>query len=213
MNTQPLKIALILGSAWLLASTVAFAQGTASSPSTVHEVDPSTNTVWIGGPNDLINGPAPYPIDLDASGGPWRKQIYSGPIAGSGGGILFRETILNAGTEPWTDWHEINVNLGSQVGIWGTSSVTDLRINGTSIGFTTSVTGTMILDVDSFSQPVLPGDVLEIDKQFALTTALFSPPNTLLYTLLEFPTSTIPEPTTLVLLAVCGVALSGTRRR
>lgn len=171
----------------------AFAQGTATSPSTVHVHDPSTDTFWVGGPNDTINGPAPIPIDLDASGGPWRKEFFSSPISGFGGGGTFVETILNAGTEPWTDWHEINAGLGSHGGGWGPASVMEVRVNGNPITFSTTVTGST-LDIDNFSQPVLPGQLLEIEKQFAVTTLNFSQPNTLAYTLLEYPTTNIPEP-------------------
>lgn len=198
--------ALAVTSATLLTTSLAQAQGTASSPSTVHVHDPSSDVFWVGGPNDSINGPAPYPIDLDASGGPWRKQFYSSPTAGFGGGGTFREVILNAGNEPWTDWHEINANLGSHGAIWGTSSVIDVRIDGTSISYATSVTGGNTLNIDNFSQPVLPGQVLEIDKQFEATTEQFVGPNTLVYTLLQYPTTTIPEPACIAS-ALAGLAL------
>ena len=197
----------------ILLTGTTFAQGTAGSPSTVHTVDASTNIVWIGGPNDTINGSVPIPIDLDASGGPWRKQIWSDPISGYGGvSLLIRETIVNAGTEPWTDWHETLLNLGSHSGSWG--SVTDMRINGTSITFNPTITGGTQLDLDTFSQPVLPGQVLEIDKQLGPLPALFVGPNTLVNTLLEYPTATIiPEPTTGLLIALGMATVLGVRRR
>ena len=197
---------LILSTSW------AAAQGTATSPSTVHNIEPSTNIAWIGGPNDLINGPLPYPIDLDASGGPWRKALVADPVSGYGGGSLFlRETILNAGTEPWTDWHEILVNNGSHSGVWG--SVTDLRINGSSITFNATISGPgTVLDLDTFSQPVLPGDVLEIDKQLGPLSALFVGPGTTVNSLLEYPTTTIPEPGSIVLALCCTITSLAVRR-
>lgn len=192
------------------ASSLTNAQGTALSPSTVHAVDASTNVVWIGGPNDTINGPAPYPIDLDATGGPWRKAIVSDPLAGYGGGSLFfRETIQNVGTEPWTDWHEVMLNNGSHPSTWG--AVTDLRVNGTSISYTATVVGGTTLDLDNFSQPVLPGDILEIDKQYGPTTSLFVGPGTTINNLLQWPTTNVPEPSSLA--SVFGLAVIGLSRR
>ena len=197
-----------------LFTSLTLAQGTAGSPSTVHTIEASTNTVWIGGPNDTINGPGPFPIDLDVSGGPWRKQIWSDPVSGYGGGtLLVRETIVNAGTEPWTDWHETLVNNGSHSGPW--ANVIDLRINGTSITFNPTISGGGTqLDLDTFSQPVLPGQVLEIDKEIGPMSALFVGPNTLVNSLLEYPTATIiPEPAT-ALLSVLGLfSIMGLRSR
>ena len=195
-------------------SCSSFAQGTAGSPSTAHFINPATQIAWIGGPNDTVNGPGPIPIDLDASGGPWRKSILADPVFGFGGGNLaFRETIVNAGTEPWTDWHEVILNNGTHFGAWGT--VTDIRINGTSITFSaTSTSGNQIVDLDNFSQPVLPGDVFEIDKQFGPLTDNFAIPGALVVTLLQYPTSMIiPEPTSMVLSTLGLLVASGMRRR
>ena len=210
MKHRTLLIVSAVGLATLAAAPAAQAQGTASSPSTVHVHDPSSGAFWVGGPNDSINGPAPYPIDLDASGGPWRKQFYSSSTTGFGGGGTFREVILNAGNEPWTDWHEINANLGSHGAVWGPGSVLDVRIDGTSISYTSSVIGNQ-LNIDNFSQPVLPGQVLEIDKQFQATTQHGVTPTTLIYTLLQYPTTTIPEPATTAS-ALVGLALLAMRR-
>lgn len=175
----------------------AWAQGTATSPSTAHTIDPSTNVVWIGGPNDTMNGPGPIPIDLDVNGGPWRKAISASSSAGFGGGsLILRETILNAGTEPWTDWHEIDFHIGSHGTIWG--DVSELRINGTAITYDATISGSTI-DLDNFSQPVLPGDVFQIEKVLEAVTDNFVGPGTLVASIGEFPT-TIPEPSTALLL-------------
>ncbi|QEG35720.1 hypothetical protein [Bythopirellula goksoeyrii] len=201
MNQSSLHHAIASVVTIFLAGQAALAQGTANSPSTQHVVDVTNSIVWIGGPNDTINGPLPIPIDLDANGGPWRKQIYSNSTSPFfGGSPVFRETILNAGTEPWTDWHEINLNLGQIGANWGSgNAATEVRVDGTSISFTASVSG-QTLNLDNFSQPVLPGQVLEIEKHFEITTDNVVGPNTLLFTLAEFPTTTIPEPATLILL-------------
>ena len=103
----------------LLLGSWASAQGAATSSSTVHVLDSSTNIVWLGGTNDTINGPAPIPIDLDISGGPWKKSINTDLIAGFGGGIIeMRETIQNVDAEPWTDWREEILNVGIHFGVW-----------------------------------------------------------------------------------------------
>ncbi len=200
-------LAMLSFATTMLACQSTFAQGTANSPSTTHVVDPSNTIVWIGGPNDTINGPLPIPIDLDANGGPWRKEIYSNSTSPFfSGSPIFRETILNAGTEPWTDWHEINLGNGQIGAAWGSgNAVTDVRVNGNSISYSASVTG-QTLNIDNFSQPVLPGQILEIEKHFEITTQNIVAPNTLLFTLAEFPTTTIPEPASLSLLVIFGLA-------
>lgn len=195
----------------LAGTTIAYGQGTASAPSTAHVIDSSTNTVWIGGPNDPINGPDPQPIDLDVDGLPWRKAISvgSGPNDLFGGGTLFlSESIMNVGTEPWTDWHEIDAKIGSHGTVWG--GVLDVRVNGTSITYSEIVTPDTI-DLFNFSQPVLPGDVLEIDKTLEALTDNLAGPGTLVASILQYPT-TIPEPTAAAL-AMLGLALGAQRRK
>lgn len=186
-----------------------FSQGTATAPSTVHLIDSGTGVVWIGGPNDTINGPGPIPIDLDVNGLPWRKALTSSGNGFFGGSILMRETIINSGTEPWTDWHEIDAKVGSHGTAW--NSVTDVRINGTSILFNATVTGNTI-DLDSFSQPALPGDVLEIDKQLDALTRNVVGPGVLVASILEYPT-TIPEPSGMMLAVLAGGGLLCVRPR
>ena len=192
----------------LLTASIASAQGTATAPSTAHVIDPSTNIVWIGGPNDPINGPNPQPIDLDPNGAPWRKAISVSPNGTFSGGPLFlTETILNVGDEPWTDWHEILIGVSHGV-VWG--GVTDMRINGSSIGYSSNILGNTV-DLDNFSQPVLPGDTLEIDKVIEALTDNVAGPGTTVVNILQYPT-TIPEPTS-VLLLLLGAPLAAIRRR
>lgn len=196
----------------LLALTAqqASAQGTAAAPSTAHVID-STNTVWIGGPNDPINGPAPQPIDLDVDGLPWRKGISTGdgPNDVFGGGTLrLIESITNSGDEPWTDWHEIDAGIGSHGTVWG--SVLDVQVNGSSIGYSSTITPTTI-DLYDFSQPVLPGDELRIEKTLIALTDNLAGPGTLVASILQYPTTNVPEPSTVMLATAVG--LIGRRRR
>lgn len=192
-------------------SSLALGQGTATAPSTVHLIDGDTNIVWIGGPNDSVNGPAPIPIDLDVNGLPWRKGLVSDADGFDGGSILIRETIFNSGTEPWTDWHEIDAGIGSHGTTWG--DVSEVRINGTSITFNATVTPTTI-DLDTFSMPVLPGDVLQIEKRLQVLTDNVVGPGVLVASLLEYPTTTVPEPGSVLLTAgAFGLLLAGISRR
>lgn len=178
----------------LIFATSALAQGTATGPSTFHYADPG-GFVYIGGTGDTVNGPAPYPIDLDVSGPPWRKAILSDPVAGFGAGNLtFIETIQNIGTEPWYDWHEevLPVAVGAA---W--LGVNSLSVNGSPITFNQTITGSN-LTIDGFSQPVLPGEVMVIEKEL-LTTANLVGPDQKLVDVLEYPT---PEPGSAVLMGM-----------
>ena len=191
----------------LMFATVAMAQGTASSPSTVHIADPTGSIVYAGGPFDFVNGPGPYPIDLEPTGGPWRKSINSDLVAGyiGTGNLTMIETVQNIGTEPWFDWHEFLLNNG-QLGVaW--DSVISLTVNGIPITFNETIIGND-LTVDGFSQPVLPGDVFVIEKTLITTSNVVAPGQTL-FQVLEYPT---PEPASAALLGIGSVVLFGKRR-
>lgn len=177
----------------------ALAQGTATGPFTNHIVEPGP-VVNIG---SLIN---PIPIDLDPNGPPWFKSV-SDPngVITSPTDLFFNETIINVGTEPWYDWHE--VILDPPAGL-PQSNWVDVKVlvNGTTIGFSSSGLGTPVLDLFDFSQPVLPGDILEIQKivgAYDTTTVSGA-----FLRILEYPT---PEPASLALLSLGG--LSFLRRR
>ena len=195
MKSSKLKLYLSAGLALslCLAGNFIYAQGTASGPNTSHLVDPnSPNDIWIGGINDPIYGPSPYPIDLDPTGLPWTKDVLETPGTVVSGTITIYETIQNVGTEPWTDWHEIAFSGGTLGGVW--NSVLDLRVNGSSITYTATITGGgSTLTLDNFSQPVLPGDVFEIDKTLTLT-GTSAGTGGLLFRIAEYPTTNIPEP-------------------
>lgn len=202
------NVALVAIAAVALAAN-ANAQGTADAPSTVHSLD-DNNTVFMGGPNDGINGPEPQPIDLDPIGLPWRKAIIAGPGGFGGGTIRIVEIIKNTGTEPWTDWHEIDAKIGSHGTVWG--DVLDVQVNGSSIGYMADITPNVI-DLYDFSQPVLPGDTLRIFKELEALTDNFVQEGTLVASILEFPTTKVPEPSTVVLVAGGIAGLLAIRRR
>jgi len=189
----------------LIFAQPAMAQGTATGPSTFHIADNANQAGYAGGVNDTVNGPGPYPIDLDIAGLPWRKTFETDPTTGyfAGGSFDLFEEVVNVGTESWDGWVE-DFSSGAIGVAW--LAVNDIRVNGTSITFNTSIVGS-ILKVDGFSIPVLPGDTLELDKQMITTSNVLGPgPTVTLLTIQQFPTA-IPEPASLALLGLGASAL------
>ncbi len=178
--------------------SAAFAQGTATGPVTTHTVD--------NGPIVLIGDPTnPFSIDLDPNGPPWTKNIIDPNLLMINGGILdIVETIINVGTEPWLDWHEhiLPDATGVVPGIWVN---VNMSINGNPIGFNAVGLNTANLWLDTFTQQVLPGDILEIHKQ------LDASPTPALFTLRieEYPT---PEPASAALLGIGSLLVLARRR-
>lgn len=185
----------------LMFSSSAWAQGTATGPNTFHNVDPGPG-VLIGTPNN------PIPIDLDPLGPPWTKTI-SDPnfLTLNGGPLNLNESIVNVGTEPWYDWHEhiLSDATGAFPGFW--SSV-QMAVNGNPITFNTIGIGTPDLWLDTFSQPVLPGDILNIRKIIDLKPGIPGVPNQPIV-IQEYPT---PEPASAALIGFGAVALMNKRR-
>jgi len=188
----------ILAIALFTTCNTALAQGTATGPITSHIVDP--------GPIVLIGDPTnPIPIDLDPFGQPWTKNISdsNGNII-SGGPLSLDETIINVGNEPWFDWHEhiLPDATGAVPGKWITVT---MAINGSSILFNAVGLGTSDLWLDTFSQPVLPGDVLNIRKVIDVTPG----PALVQLSIQEYPT---PEPASAALIGLGALGLLGKRR-
>ncbi len=196
----------VLALALLTIGNTVVAQGTATGPFTAHVVQPGPSVI-IG---DAIN---PIPIDLDPTGPPWFKSITDDNLEIAGGGILdIIETIQNVGTEAWGDWHEeiVGPPAGLPPAEW--FGVVSLEINGNPITFNPTGLGTQELWLDTFSQPVLPGDVFTIHKQAEVFPNSAGATGVELMRLLEFPTPAIPEPGSLALVAVGSLVLFGMRR-
>ena len=190
----PLMAMLAIGAMY----STSLAQGTATGPFTAHTVGPGL-VVSVGSPG------SPIPIDLDPTGPPWSKGFFDDSGFTSGGGTLdITEYILNVGTEAWGDWHEHiegDPASASAPSYW--ASVTSMTVDGVPITFSAMGIGTKDLWLDDFSLPVLPGQVLTINKQidvFSNTAGIDMVP---LVRLHEFPTPyIIPEPSSFVLLAL-----------
>ena len=174
---------LVLAVTLLVTSGTAQAQGTANGPNTAHNVDP--------GPIVLIGNPVnPFPIDLDPLGPPWTKTIFDPNFLTLGGGPLnLNESIINVGTEPWYDWHEhiLPDATGAVPGLW---SFVQMTVNGNPITFNAVGLGSPNLWLDTFSQPVLPGDILNIRKIIDVYPGTPGVPNQPIV-IQEYPT---PEP-------------------
>jgi PEP-CTERM motif len=205
-----LTLTILCACAALIFSSTAMAQGTATAPSTVHVADSANQAGYASGANDTINGPGPYPIDLDVTGLPWRKAFKTDPTTGyvGGGGFSLFEEMVNVGIESWDGW--VADLSGGALGV-GWSGVNDVRVNGSSISFNTNITGT-VLTLDSFSIPVSPGDILELDIDLVTTANVIGPgASVTLFSVQQFPTA-IPEPASMALLGLGGLAIFGRRR-
>jgi hypothetical protein len=199
-------VMFVVGIILCAVGTASFAQGVAGGPFTNHSVDPGP-VVNIG------NAAAPIPIDLDPLGPPWNKSI--GDPQNVVVGVMpvdIVETILNVGTEPWGDWHEILLPPPAGLPPHTWLNVVGLSVNGNPIGFTAAGFGTQSLTLNNFSQPVLPGDVFGIHKQ-ALVDGSVDAMGGPLIRMQQYPTPWVPEPTSIVLVATAGLALSLMRRR
>jgi hypothetical protein len=188
------------------AGTASFAQGVAGGPFTNHIVDPGP-VVNIG------SAAAPVPIDLDPLGPPWNKSIGDpNDFVVGVKPVDIVESILNAGTEAWGDWHEILLAppAGLPPSTW--QAVVGLTVNGNPIGFTAAGLGTQSLTLNNFSQPVLPGDVFGIHKQVLVDGAIDAMGGPLIR-MQQYPTPWVPEPMSIALIATGGLALSLMRRR
>jgi len=187
-----------------IATSPANAQGVSTPLFTIHSVSPGP-TVFIG------NSASPIPVDLDPTGPPWNKSIGdpNQNVAGIAT-IDIVETLVNAGTEVWTDWHEFMLPppVGLAPPIW--TNVVSLSINNNPITFTATGLGTGTLDLFNFSQPVLPGDIFGIHKQALVDGSIVA--NGAFLRIQEYPT-TVPEPASVAIVAMGSLAAAGLRRR
>lgn len=183
----------------LLLNTPASAQGTSNGPITFHDV-----ANGITGPFVPVG---PMGIDLDPTGKPWTKYVYDDEgFLNRASNLAVRERIVNLGDEPWLDWHEHI--LPGPTGSWGVWNSVQLLINGTPIAFNVSGIGTTDLWLDGFSQPVLPGDTLTINKSLSVREYVQTPGAPVLL-IQEYPT---PEPASAALMGL-GATLLMARRK
>ena len=188
----------------LVAHRGANAQGVSSPLFTIHTVSPGP-TVFIG------SAASPVPVDLDPAGPAWNKSIGDPNQNVTGiATIDIVETLVNAGTEVWTDWHEFMLPppVGLVPPVW--TNVVSLSVNGNPISFTATGLGTGSLDLFNFSQSVLPGDIFGIHKKALVDGSIVA--NGAFLRIQEYPT-TVPEPTCLALFATGALMYTRVRRR
>jgi hypothetical protein len=186
-----------------VANSNVLAQGVSTPLFTIHNVSPGP-VVFIG------NSASPIPVDLDPLGPPWQKSIGdpNNNVVGVAT-IDIIETLVNVGTEAWTDWHEFMLPppVGLTPPVW--TNVVGLTVNGNPISFTATGLGSGNLDMFNFSQVVMPGDIFGIHKQALVDGSIVA--NGAFLRIHEYPT--VPEPACLALLAIGGLMASGMRRR
>lgn len=188
----------------LITSSIAWGQGTSVPMFSIHAAQPN-GQILIG------TATSPIPVALGPAPNSWLKSIGD-PLNAIPPGLQvvdLIETVVNVGTQPWTDWHEIILPppVGLVPATW--SSVVGLKVNNTSIGFSAWGLGMQTLDLYAFSQPVLPGDVLEIHKQALVVT---SSTGGEILRIQQYPTSTVPEPSSLLLASIL-LATAAMKRR
>ncbi len=202
MNAATTKLILtpVLTFVLLMTSNSTFAQGTASGPTTFHNVTSS------GGSSLVSIGP--QGIDLDPDGPPWTKYIFddAGFLNNDKGSLRISERIINIGNEPWYDWHE-HV-LPGPTGVLGVWDNAQLLVNGVPIGFNIAGVNTPDLWLDGFTQPVLPGDTLTINKTLVVRNYVWTPGAAVLR-IEEYPT---PEPASAALMGLGSMILLKRRK-
>lgn len=203
MYTQLISKVLVpaVAVALLALSSSAQAQGTSTGPVSYANVDPGPG-VLIGNPN------SPIPIDLDPVGPPWTKIINDPNFLLLNGGLLnLNETIINVGTEPWFDWHEHIAPdaTGAVPGVWIN---VQMMVNGNPIGFNAVGLGSPNLWLDTFSQPIMPGDILNVRKIIDVYPGI---PGIVQQPIVihEYPT---PEPASAALIGMGSLVLMARRR-
>lgn len=196
-----------LAVALFTACNSALAQGVAGDPATTHDIETGP-VVLIGDPNN------PMPIDLDPNAQPWAKSFFDPQMLAAGDiTVDIIETIENVGTEAWGDWHEHIIGdpaSATSPSFW--SSVVSLQINGSPITFVATGIGTKDLGLDTFSQPVLPGDILTIHKQVDVFNNTAGADGFPLVRMQEYPTPAVPEPASFVLVAMSSLTLLARKR-
>ncbi|MGB9626102.1 MAG: PEP-CTERM sorting domain-containing protein [Phycisphaerae bacterium] len=206
MKTQNTIKMLAVVSASLLAAQAALAQGVGNIGSL------PTQFVTTNPPNGwVVADPAggPIPVELNPSGPQWSKA-FTGPNGGPfaqpafGPPLPVTEVLVVSGNLPWTDWHEdvIGVDasgLPDPGWVWANPFI---LVNGAPPAGL-SIVGAGTGSLSFFFNPVAPGSLVQIRKELVYNGL---PGTTFIGTLAihEYPT---PEPATIGLLAVGGLAM------
>ncbi len=193
----------------VVAATAAFGQGVGNLGSLPTQFQAP---VPIGGWNVADATGGPIPVQLDPNGGPWIKNLTGlggQPFSAVPGQTFFlNESLSIAPSLPWTDWHEQILNPG-----WDWVAPIAFLANGAPpaglSGVHTPGNSTVGGSVDFYFNPLAVGTKIDIRK-----TLIYNGINGAVFTgtlqIAEFPT---PEPASLGMLALGGIALLRRHRR
>ncbi len=201
---------LAMGSIGLVASQVALAQGVGNLGSLPTQF-PSPVPV-VGWSVDSGNAANPWlPVQINPAGPQWIKT-FSGPngqpfTAVPGQTFTLQELLVIAPPLSWTDWHEQILTPG-----WDWVQPTVFLANfANPPGLTTVHTpGSMTTGgtLDFYFNPLAPGTLLDIRK----TLQYNGPPGAIFNGTLQIAQYPTPEPASLGLLALGGLAVARRRR-
>ncbi|MBI4578311.1 MAG: PEP-CTERM sorting domain-containing protein [Planctomycetes bacterium] len=169
----------------------------------------TTGTGW-----DVGNAASPQTVVLDPNGPPWRKHLTD-PLGGPFTAAPFQpfylhESLVIGPTQPWTDWHEKILTPGWE---WVVPTPTPpmffangVPAPGLSTVYTPGSPGGSTLDFYFNSLP--PGTKIEIRKLLQYTDAT----GVAFQGVVEIEEYPTPEPASIGLLALGGIALLRRRR-